>query len=150
MIGIIFFFVGTLVYENSYPRFVPCILWMALYLCVVLGHYKAETSADCCVVVAVPCTMTRDHFLSCWNIGLHQSGDPVAVILNTILLAKPLWTIVLLWTYLLVHSWSKIIGPISCSNMDPSEWFLYSTLSHDIPEHMHIASLCSVYLLNKF
>ena len=65
---------------------------MALYLCVVLGHYKAETSADCCVVVAVPCTMTRDHFLSCWNIGLHQSGDPVAVILNTILLAKPLWT----------------------------------------------------------
>ena len=26
-----------------------CILWMTLYLCVVLGHYKAETSAACCV-----------------------------------------------------------------------------------------------------
>ena len=119
MIGIIFFLVGTLVYENSYPRFAPCILWKALYLCVVLGHYKAETSADCCVVVAVPCTMTRDHFLSCWNIGLHQSGDPVAVILNTILLAKPLWTSTTMdlpTSTLMV----KIIGPISCSNMDPA------------------------------
>ena len=34
---------------HIYPRFAPCILWMALYLCVVLGHYKAETSAACWV-----------------------------------------------------------------------------------------------------
>ena len=49
---------------------------------VVLGTIKQETRQ---------CTMTKDHFLSCRNIGLHQSGDPVDVILNTILLAKPLW-----------------------------------------------------------
>ena len=74
------------------------------FTCVwCFGHYKAR---DLGWSQRAACTMTRDHFLSCRNIGLHQSGDPVAVILNTILLAKPL-----LWTnlvhYAFVHSRQK-------------------------------------------